>query len=242
MISSPEAFLRLIRGVLSERLCGCGRWLRWVSIALFQVLVVCQPADATTYYVRKTGNDSNSGVTAASAYLTVGKAMSVAAAGDTVYIGKGTYTEKLTTSRAGTAGAKIMFVADTKGVYTGDAAGSIVFQYSSGTALSVLHGNIEFSGMYVQGSTSGVTSLDVSGATTTGVAFRSAFLRYGTVNTITVRLPLGLLGFESVLNRDYPVVFATLYIFSLIGVVVNLISDLTYTWIDPRIDFESREV
>ena len=53
---------------------------------------------------------------------------------------------------------------------------------------------------------------------------------------------LGLLGFESVLNRDYPVVFATLYIFALIGVVVNLISDLTYTWIDPRIDFESREV
>ena len=53
---------------------------------------------------------------------------------------------------------------------------------------------------------------------------------------------LGLLGFESVLNRDYPVVFATLYIFSLVGVVVNLIADLTYTWIDPRIDFESREV
>ena len=53
---------------------------------------------------------------------------------------------------------------------------------------------------------------------------------------------LGLLGFESVLNRDYPVVFATLYMFSLIGVVVNLLSDLTYTWIDPRIDFETREV
>jgi microcin C transport system permease protein len=53
---------------------------------------------------------------------------------------------------------------------------------------------------------------------------------------------LGLLGFESVLNRDYAVVFATLYIFSLVGLVVNLISDLTYTWIDPRIDFETREV
>jgi microcin C transport system permease protein len=53
---------------------------------------------------------------------------------------------------------------------------------------------------------------------------------------------LGLLSFESVLNRDYPVVFATLYIFSLIGVVVNLLADLTYTWIDPRIDFETREV
>jgi microcin C transport system permease protein len=53
---------------------------------------------------------------------------------------------------------------------------------------------------------------------------------------------LGLLSFESVLNRDYPVVFGTLYIFSLIGLVVNLISDLTYTWVDPRIDFETREV
>ncbi len=53
---------------------------------------------------------------------------------------------------------------------------------------------------------------------------------------------LGLLGFESVLNRDYPVVFATLYIFSLVGLVVNLVSDLTYTWVDPRIDFETREV
>jgi microcin C transport system permease protein len=53
---------------------------------------------------------------------------------------------------------------------------------------------------------------------------------------------LGLLGFESVLNRDYPVVFATLYIFSLVGLLVNLISDLTYTLVDPRIDFETREV
>src|ERR1041384_7716250 len=53
---------------------------------------------------------------------------------------------------------------------------------------------------------------------------------------------LGLLGFESVLNRAYPVVFATLYIMSLVGLLVNLISDLTYTWVDPRIDFETREV
>jgi microcin C transport system permease protein len=52
---------------------------------------------------------------------------------------------------------------------------------------------------------------------------------------------LGLLSFESIVNRDYPVVFANLYIFSLVGLVVNLVSDLTYTWIDPRIDFETRE-
>ncbi len=51
---------------------------------------------------------------------------------------------------------------------------------------------------------------------------------------------LGRLGFESIVNRDYPVVFATLYIFGLMGLIVGLISDLMYVWIDPRIDFESR--
>ncbi|HVW93963.1 MAG TPA: microcin C ABC transporter permease YejB [Devosia sp.] len=53
---------------------------------------------------------------------------------------------------------------------------------------------------------------------------------------------LGLLGFDSVVKRDYPVVFATLYIFSLMGLVIGLISDLTYMWVDPRIDFESRDI
>ncbi len=51
---------------------------------------------------------------------------------------------------------------------------------------------------------------------------------------------MGLLAFESILNRDYAVVFATLYIYALIGLVITLISDLTYMWIDPRIDFEAR--
>lgn len=53
---------------------------------------------------------------------------------------------------------------------------------------------------------------------------------------------LGLLGFESAIRRDYPVMFATLYFFTLLGLIVNLISDLAYTVIDPRIDFEKREV
>lgn len=51
---------------------------------------------------------------------------------------------------------------------------------------------------------------------------------------------LGLLGFESVINRDYPVMFGTLYIFGIVGLLLNLISDLTYHAIDPRIDFEAR--
>ena len=52
---------------------------------------------------------------------------------------------------------------------------------------------------------------------------------------------LGLLGFEAAINRDYPVMFGTLYIFTLLGLVVKLIGDIAYTLVDPRIDFESRE-
>ncbi len=52
---------------------------------------------------------------------------------------------------------------------------------------------------------------------------------------------LGLLGFEAALNRDYPVIFGTLYFFTLLGLILNLIGDLTYVLVDPRIDFESRE-
>ena len=53
---------------------------------------------------------------------------------------------------------------------------------------------------------------------------------------------LGLLGFEAVINRDYPIMFGTLYMFTLLGLILHIISDVTYTLIDPRIDFESREV
>jgi microcin C transport system permease protein len=51
---------------------------------------------------------------------------------------------------------------------------------------------------------------------------------------------LGLLGFESAINRDYPVVFGTLYIFTLLGLFLHIMGDLSYTFIDPRIDFERR--
>ena len=74
-------------------------------------------------------------------------------------------------------------------------------------------------------------------------AFVAAFFSEALlIETIFSLDGLGLLGLESVSNRDYPVVFATLYIFSLLGLVVALISDLAYMWVDPRLDFESREV
>jgi len=51
---------------------------------------------------------------------------------------------------------------------------------------------------------------------------------------------VGLLGFEAALNRDYPVMFGTLYVFGLIGLVMGIVGDLAYTVVDPRIDFEAR--
>ncbi len=75
-----------------------------------------------------------------------------------------------------------------------------------------------------------------------GAFISSFFVGSLLIETIFSLDGLGLLGFEAIINRDYAVVFATLYIFSLLGLLVNLLSDLTYTWIDPRIDFESREV
>ncbi len=71
-----------------------------------------------------------------------------------------------------------------------------------------------------------------------GILFTGSLL----IETIFSLDGLGLLGFEAALNRDYPIVLGTLYVFTLIGPVINLIGDLTYVLVDPRIDFESREV
>jgi microcin C transport system permease protein len=69
-----------------------------------------------------------------------------------------------------------------------------------------------------------------------GILFTSSLL----IEVIFSLDGLGLLGFEAALARDYPVMFATLFIFTLIGLVLKLIGDLTYMLIDPRIDFEAR--
>jgi microcin C transport system permease protein len=70
------------------------------------------------------------------------------------------------------------------------------------------------------------------------IFFGSALL----IETIFSLDGLGLLGYEAAINRDYPIMFATLYFFSLLGLIVNLVGDLTYTLVDPRIDFERRDV
>lgn len=74
-------------------------------------------------------------------------------------------------------------------------------------------------------------------------AFMSVFFTGSLlIETIFSLDGLGLLSFESIVNRDYPVVFASLFIFSLLGLVVTLVADLIYTLVDPRIDFEARGV
>ena len=76
--------------------------------------------------------------------------------------------------------------------------------------------------------------------------FPSAFISIFFTGSLLVEVifsldGLGLMSFESAMNRDYPVVFGSLFIFTLIGLLVKLIGDLTYSLVDPRIDFNSRK-
>ena len=71
-----------------------------------------------------------------------------------------------------------------------------------------------------------------------GVLFTSSLL----IEVIFSLDGLGLLGFEATVGRDYPIVLGTLFVFSLLGLVANLLGDITYTLVDPRIDFERRDV
>lgn len=69
-----------------------------------------------------------------------------------------------------------------------------------------------------------------------GILFTGALL----IEVIFSLDGLGLLGFDAVLRRDYPIMFGTLFVFTFVGLVMTLVGDITYTLVDPRIDFESR--
>lgn len=75
--------------------------------------------------------------------------------------------------------------------------------------------------------------------------FPSAFISMFFTGSLLIEIifsldGLGLLGFESTINRDYPVMFGTLYVFTLLGLLLKLVSDITYMFVDPRLDFEAR--
>jgi parallel beta-helix repeat protein len=101
-------------------------WPCRVGLALLLALAFATPAEATTWYVRKTGNDMNDGQSAAQALLTINKAATFVNPGDTVYVGAGTYGEWVVINRGGTSGAIVSFIGDTSGQYMGDAGNVIV--------------------------------------------------------------------------------------------------------------------
>jgi microcin C transport system permease protein len=70
-----------------------------------------------------------------------------------------------------------------------------------------------------------------------GILFTGALL----IEVIFSLDGLGLLGFEAAVNRDYPIMFGTLYLYTLVGLLLNVVSDLAYVAIDPRIDFARRD-
>ena len=100
------------------------RTRRIVGLLLASMLLA-DAAAGLTYYVRTTGSDADTGLSPAQAWRTIEHAGDTLVAGDTVYIGAGTYTDKVDVQNSGTAVSPILFVADTTGFFTGD-AGAVV--------------------------------------------------------------------------------------------------------------------
>ncbi len=116
-----------------------------------------------TYYVRKTGDDAAAGTSAGAAWLTIDKAANTVAAGDTVYVGAGTYREQVTMDTSGSSGSVIRFEADVTGEQTGDAGLVVISAFSDSNTASAgacwfpdEKTFIEVAGFVMQGGTSAV--------------------------------------------------------------------------------------
>ncbi len=114
------------------------RMSRFVLAVVACALASASAQAQSTYYVRKTGSDSNAGTSPGSAYKTIDKAADTATAGATIYVGAGTYTETVTPSNDGTAGSPIVYVADTSGAQTGDAGEVIIRRTGNGQDVLVV--------------------------------------------------------------------------------------------------------
>ncbi|MBX3377019.1 MAG: DUF1565 domain-containing protein [Phycisphaeraceae bacterium] len=124
------------------------------SLALVTIVglpAVCLGQQA--YYVRASGNDAANGLSPTNAFRTISKAMSVANAGSTVYIGAGTYPGTLTPSRSGTTTQPIRFIADIDGTQTGD-AGVVLVTSAATSCLDLKSRNyIHLTGLTFEGAT-----------------------------------------------------------------------------------------
>ncbi len=134
--------------------------------ALAAMLLACtlvSAASGTTYYVRKTGSDSNSGKSKTKAFKTITKAMSVAKSSDTVWIGAGTYSEQMSPVNNGKSASKpLKIYGDPTGVKTGD-AGTITVTYSGGIVANITKNYISLRDLTISGGTDGVRWSGTSG-------------------------------------------------------------------------------
>jgi hypothetical protein len=143
-------------------------FVRFVALTLGFALA--HGAAATTYYVRASaGSDANTGLSPLVAFRTLTRAMTAAQPGDVIYVGGGTYLESVTTVRAGTSAARIRFIGDTAGVYTGD-PGTPVVRASGNVGLTFNHAYIDLQWFTIDG---GVTNVV---ANATGSALRGSTL------------------------------------------------------------------
>lgn len=156
--------------------------------AVATILVAADAALATTYYVRKTGNNSNSGTSSSNAYLTITKAIASAQPGDVVYVGAGTYSEALATVRSGTEPLPMRFIGDRDGSKTGDAGTVLVNGYGGSVLALNAHSYIGFYGFTLSGGMNATVSI----SSAPNVALIDCVLQSGTigvnVSSSTVRL------------------------------------------------------
>ncbi len=137
-----------------SRNCTSNKFVNRILLAVLLNLF-CDDLLAANFYVRKSGNDGNSGTSPGTAWLTINKAALLVGPGDTVYVGAGVYNEQVAPKRNGTTSNPIRYIADTTGSQTGD-AGTVEITYA-GTAVSVAQSdNVHFVGFQIRSSVRGV--------------------------------------------------------------------------------------
>jgi len=135
---------------------------------VFALMVFVTPAHAVNYFVRKTGSDTNPGTSKTAAFLTIQRALTAANAGDIIYVGAGSYTENLTTVRAGSSvTAQIQLTGDTAGTQTGDAGTINIEASGSNTALRVNHAHFRVASVTIRAGTDSVVWNSTNGVMAT---------------------------------------------------------------------------
>ncbi len=121
------------------------------TLGLFTVhtFTINDDENPLVYYVRKTGNDVNSGIVPSDAWLTIDFAASTLIAGKTVYVGAGTYVEQVVMDNSGTVGSPIIFKADTDGTNTGDAGDVFVQQAGQDVFYATGKSYVTVDGFYI---------------------------------------------------------------------------------------------